>query len=135
MLFAATSNTKVTQDQSLELQSKIIAYVREALVYDNGYLVFEVKDLSSFEFDFYYSSGSEIKVLYEETRDESLDRILFVINCKDFHKTTNNDDLNVIMVYLYNYVVGFISANILYDKYKVKDYSHIFKDTKGEQIE
>ena len=103
-----------------------MGYVREALIYDKGYLVFEVKDLSSFEFDFYYSSGTEIKVNYDETKDETRNRILYTINCNDLR--TKKVDIDLLMKYLYNYIVGFISANILFEKYGVKDYSYMFKE-------
>ncbi len=129
MLSEITDDAKISQDQRLELQSKLIGFVREALIYDTGYIIFEVKDLNSFDFDFYYSSGSEIKVSYEETRDETLNRILFTLDCASLHENKKaRDNLNKIINYLYNYVVGFISANILYEKYGVKDFSYLFKE-------
>ena len=127
MLFTMTSD-KVSQDQSLELQSKIISYVREALSCNKGYLIFEVKNLETFEFDFYYSSGSEIVPRYDETREETISRILYTIDCAEFYdKHVSTESLNKIMSNLYNYVVGFLCSNVLYERYGIKDYSHLFK--------
>ncbi len=129
MLFVSTNDTKISRDQRLELQSKIMGFVREALVYDKGYVVFEVKDLSSFDFDFYYSSGSEINVNYEETKDETKNRILYTLDCSELHGNNKaNDSIDLLMQYLYNYIVGFISANILFEKYGIKDHSMKFKE-------
>lgn len=134
MLFAPIDNSKVSQDQSLALQGKIIEYVREALIYDTGYLILEIRDLGSFDFNFYYSSGSEIEAKYDETRDETIDRILYTLSCSEFkEKCESGAKLSVIMQYLYNYIVGFISANVLCEKYGIKDHSTIFK--KEESIE
>lgn len=129
MLFTSIDDTKITQDQSLALKSKIIDYVRNALIYNRGYLVFEVKDLSSFEFDFYYSSGVEIEARYEETREETINRIIYTLECKQLREANVSADyLDKIMLYLYNYIVGFISSNVLYEKYNVEDKSWIFRD-------
>jgi len=134
MLSEIADDARISQDQRLELQAKLISFVKETLIYDEGYVVFEVKDLGSFEFDFYYSSGSEIKVSYEETRDETTNRILFTLDCAALHRNKKaRDNLNHIINYLYNYIVGFISANILYEKYGVKDFSYLFKDLIEEQ--
>jgi len=131
------ANDKISQHQRLELQSKIISYINEAMSYDNGYLVFECKDLGEFDFDYYYSSGSEIMPRYDETREESIARILFTINCREFNNVSDlNTYLNKIMVYIYNYVVGFISGNVLFERYKIRDHSFIFKqDAISDEIE
>lgn len=106
-----------------------MSFVREALVYDKGYVVFEVKDLDSFDFDFYYSSGTEINVNYGETKDETKNRILYALSCEEFHNNKyTNENIDSIMQYMYNYIVGFISANILFEKCGVKDHSYRFKE-------
>jgi len=60
-------DSAITQDQTMSLQSKIIDFVREALVYNKGYVVFEVVDLDAFEFNFYYSDGSTVEAHYNVT--------------------------------------------------------------------
>ena len=122
-------STKVlTQDQMLVLQSKILDFVREALVYDKGYVVFEITNLGVFEFNIYYSDGSTIDAQYEETRTETIDRILYTIDCKELNKYKNDTMIiNDIIRYLYNYVVGMISSNILEETHHIKNFSFIFK--------
>ena len=122
-------STKVlTQDQMLVLQSKILDFVREALVYDKGYVVFEITNLGVFEFNIYYSDGSKIDAQYEETRTETIDRILYTIDCKELSKYKNDTMIiNDIIRYLYNYVVGMISSNILEETHHIKNFSFIFK--------
>ena len=122
-------STKVlTQDQMLVLQSKILDFVREALVYDKGYVVFEITNLGVFEFNIYYSDGSTIDAQYEETRIETIDRILYTIDCKELSKYKNDTMIiNDIIRYLYNYVVGMISSNILEETHHIKNFSFIFK--------
>ena len=122
-------STKVlTQDQMLVLQSKILDFVREALVYDKGYVVFEITNLGVFEFNIYYSDGSTIDAQYEETRTDTIDRILYTIDCKELNKYKNDTMIiNDIIRYLYNYVVGMISSNILEETHHIKNFSFIFK--------
>ena len=122
-------STKVlTQDQMLVLQSKILDFVREALVYDKGYVVFEITNLGVFEFNIYYSDGSTIDAQYEETRTETIDRILYTIDCKELNKYKNDTMIiNDIIRYLYNYIVGMISSNILEETHHIKNFSFIFK--------
>lgn len=124
------SDTNITQDQALVLQSKIIEYIREALVYNKGYVIFELVDLSAFEFNFYYSDGSSVKAQYDETRSETIDRILFTIDCKELKRREfTGDRINDIIKYLYSYIVGIIGTKILYEKHGIKDVSLIFKGT------
>ena len=112
----------ISQDQSFVLQSQVISYVRETLVYDKGYVVFAVKDLDAFEFEFYHTDGHRINALYEETRDETIERIMFVIDCKMFCKLKTDDKaLTDVMKYLYNYFVGQISAQSLFDRFKISN--------------
>lgn len=122
------SNPTVSQDQTLALQSQLLSFMREALVHDKGYIVFSIKDLSSFEFTYYYSDGHNVDVLYEESREETVDRILYTIDCECL-KSIRGDSEKVghILRYLFNYIVGGISAGVLTDKYGVKDHSLIFK--------
>ncbi len=122
------SGTEMKQDQTLALQSKILEFIREALIYDKGYVVFEIKNLDAFEFNVYYSDGSKIDAQYDETRDETIDRILYTIDCAGLNKhkgdTRKIDD---IIRYLYNYIVGLISASNLHKKCGIRDVSYIFK--------
>ena len=123
-----SKNPQLGQDQTLALQSQLMEYIRDALVYDKGYMVFSIKDLSTFEFTNYYSDGNNIDVMYEETRDETIERILYVIDCADLTYARGNGELiSDILKYLFNYVVGIISANLLHEKYNIKDFSHIFE--------
>lgn len=123
------TESSISQDQSLVLQSQVLAYVREALVYDKGYVVFAVKDRDTFEFEIYHTDGNSIAAIYEETRDETIDRILFTIDCKEFCKFKNDTKtLNVCMKYLYNYFVGALNYIELQTKYGIKDETDIFRD-------
>jgi len=123
-------DTAITQDQTLVLQSKIIEFVREALVYNKGYVIFEVVDLSAFEFNFYYSDGSTVKAQYEETRSETIDRILFTLDCTELKRREySGDRINDIIRYLYNYMFGALGVRILNEKHGIKDASHVFKRT------
>lgn len=127
-LFELTDKN-VTRDQSLALQSKILDYFRNALTLNKGYMVFEVVDASTFEFDFYYSSGSEIRATYEETREETVARIVYTIDCAELRSIENIDEyLSDIMRYIFNFIVGFISAGILWEQHGVKDHSAMFID-------
>jgi len=122
------STKVITQDQTLLLQSKILDFVREALVYDKGYVVLEIANLGIFEFNIYYSDGSTVDVHYDETRFETIDRILYTINCKELKKY-KSDKLIIgeIIGYLYNYVVGMISSSILEETHHIRNFSFIFK--------
>jgi len=125
------STKVITQDQTLVLQSKILDFIREALVYDKGYVVFEVANLGVFEFNIYYSDGSTVDAHYDETRTETIDRILYTIDCKELKKyKSNNIIINEIIKYLYNYVIGMISSNILEETHHIKNFSFIFKKNK-----
>lgn len=129
------SDTAITQDQTMALQSKIIEFVREALIYNKGYVIFEVLDLDDFTFNFYYSEGSSIAAKYDETREETIERILFTIDCKELKRREyTGERINNIIRYLYNYVVGQVSANIMYEKYGIRDVSLIFKDESDSKL-
>ena len=126
------SDSSISQDQSLALQSAIIAFVRDARVYKIGYEVFEVKDLSTFEFCHYYSDGKNLDVTPDETRNETIDRILFTIDCAELWRIKDDSELvNYTMKYLFNYCIGIISANVLYEKHGISDKTVIFR---GEDI-
>ncbi len=123
------TESSISQDQSLVLQSQVLAYVREVLVYDKGYVVFAVKDRDTFEFEIYHTDGNSIAAIYEETRDETIDRILFTIDCKEFCKLKNDTKaLNVCMKYLYNYFIGVLSYLALQTNYDIKDETDIFRN-------
>ncbi len=123
------TESSISQDQSLVLQSQVLAYVREALVYDKGYVVFAVKDRSTFEFEIYHTDGNSIAAQYEETRDETIDRILFTIDCKVFCKLKKDAKaLNVCMKYLYNYFLGALNYLDLQEKFGISDETDIFRN-------
>lgn len=127
-MFDVKKELKISRDQSLGLRAKLIEYMREALANKKGWVIFEVKDLDTFEFDFYYSSNGEIVVRYEEPKEATLDRILYTINCQELTSISNIDDtIDDMLQHLYNYIIGFISANILHDKYGLGDHSLTFK--------
>ncbi len=127
-MFKVNTHTKLSQDQRLSLQTKLMEYVREALTYKTGWVVFEVKDLATFEFEIYYSSDGEIVPRIEEPRSESLDRILYVISCVELSKLELSDnDIDEILQYLFNYIVGFISVNIMHETFGINDFSWSFK--------
>ena len=129
LMFKTNSDDRITQDQRLALQSKLIEYMREALAQEKGWVVFEVEDLETFEFDFYYSSSGEIKSRIEEPKQQTLDRILFTINCVELNALGDVDeDLDSMLKHLYNYIIGFISVNKLYEKYGISDHSSVFKE-------
>lgn len=93
--------------------------------------MFEVANLGVFEFNIYYSDGFKIDAHYDETRTETIDRILYTIDCKELKKyKSNNIIINKIIRYLYNYVIGMISSNILEETHHIKDFSFIFKENK-----
>lgn len=120
-------DNSLTENQSLSLQSKVIEFVRDALVYDRGYMVFSVRDTEAFEFKSFYSDGTQIDAEYSETRQETIDRILFTINCKDFYEKRGTIDVNLVIRHIYHYVVGVLSLNVLYDSFEIKDASSIFR--------
>ena len=124
----------ISQDQSLALQSQVLAFVREALIYDKDFVVFAVKELGTFEFEFYHTDGKRINALYEETREETIDRILFTIDCSQLCKIKGDTNaINDIMKYLYNYVVGVLSVYTMHDRFDIVDRSNMFRDTYFEQ--
>jgi len=126
----------ITQDQSFVLQSQVISYVREALIYDKGYVVFAVKDMDAFEFEFYHTDGDSVNALYEETRNETVDRVMFNIDCKVFCKLKTDDKaLTDVMRYLYNYFVGQLSATALFDRFKIANQVEILRRPDEEQDE
>ncbi len=128
-MFKVNKYTKLSQDQRLSLQSKLMEYVREALTYKTGWVVFEVKDLKSFEFEIYYSSDKELVTRIEEPRSETLDRILYVIGCEELSELQlDDDDIDEVLQYLFNYIVGFISVNIMYEVHGISDHSYSFKE-------
>lgn len=118
------TDTKLTQDKSLLLQSKVIAFVREATIYDKGYVVFMADASIEFEFDFYYTETHRLDSQYDETMQETASRILYVINCAELKK--NHKELDEIISHLYNYFVGFFSANALLDNYDISDHTNEF---------
>ena len=127
------TESSISQDQSLVLQSQVLAYVREALVYDKGYVVFAVKDRSTFEFEIYHTDGNSIAAQYEETREETIDRILFTISCADFCKYKNDSKaLNVCMKYLYNYFLGALNYVELVDTYGISDLTDMLRNSTDE---
>ena len=127
-MFKTNSDDKITQDQRLALQSKLIEYMREALIQKKGWVIFEVEDTETFEFNFYYSSSGEIVSRIEEPKVETLDRILFTINCVELHCIKDIDDkIDVMLKHLYNYIIGFISVNKLHEQYGLSDFSMTFK--------
>ena len=123
-----TGDPSLSEDQALALQSAILAYMREALTYDRGFMVFAVKNLDLFEFEFYYSNGSTVDVKYEETRQETVERILYTLDCSELNHE-NNKDINKddVIKCIYNYVVGILSVNVLSVKFDIMDHSGIFK--------
>lgn len=122
------SDPSVSQDQTLALQSQVLSYVREALNYDKGCLVFSIKDLSAFEFEIYYSDGNNVDARYEETREETIRRILFTLNCKELKSVKGDiNAINDLIRYLFNYIVGVISLHVMNEKYSVADHSGDFK--------
>lgn len=120
-----------SQTDRLELQSKIIGYIRDALIYDKGYMILELSDSDDGIVDYYYSSGKEIKSRYEETREETVDRIIYTINCEQLKSKTFADiALNKLIDYLYLYVAGYIALNNLTNNLGIIDYSYVFGDKK-----
>ena len=118
-----------TQTDRLELQSKIIGYIKDALIYDKGYMILELSDSYNGIIDYYYSSGKEIKSRYEETREETVERIVYVINCEQLKgKEFSDSSLNNIMNYLYAYVTGYIAANELTGSFGITDHSYVFDE-------
>ncbi len=129
-----TLETLLSGDQSLTLRAKVIEYVREALAYDKGYVVLEVQDLDSFEFGFYHTFGDYVKPRYDETRNEIINRIIYTIKCDEMTKYKNDmEHVNQIIEFLYNYCAGYLSANQLFEEYKIKDYSLVFNNIKEKK--
>lgn len=122
-------NSSISQDQTLALQSQVLAYVREALTYDKGYCVLAVKDLGSFEFEYYYSDGSNIEARPDETRLETIDRILITLSCSELKNIKNGTaNINDVIRFVYNYIVGILSSNFLAEKYKILDHSNLIRE-------
>ena len=132
----------LTQDQALALSSQVTAYVREALVHDKGYFVFAFKDTEDFpdimenfeKFDFiwYLTDGEKLEFDYGESRNEAIDRILFVVDCEKFHKYADDtESVKFILPHLMTAVIGRVSALYLLHKKDIKDMRFVFK---GEEI-
>ena len=123
------TESSLSQDQSLAIQSKVLEYIREALVYDKGYVILSVVDIGQLEFDIFYSNGNDINAVYEETREETIDRILYTIDCADLRRIRGDSgNVNHVIRYIYNFVVGAIGLNVLYEKYGVVDCSARFRE-------
>lgn len=128
----------LTQDQSLALTSQVTAYIREALVPDKGYFVFAFKDaedfpnivdnFEKFDFNWYLTDGEKLEFDYGECRDEAIDRILFVMDCKKFHKYSDDvESVKYILPHLMTAIIGRISALYLLHSKGLKDMRFVFK--------
>lgn len=122
-IFRNNTEDKIMQQQSLHIQSKLIAFVQETLVYDSGYVVLEIKDEETFELDFYYST-QEMIPRYDETRDETIERILFTLECGVLN---SNSNIPEIISSLYYIVVGKLYSRIIDDKFSIIDRTEIFQ--------
>ncbi len=123
------SHPSISQDQSLALQSEILDFIRSAIGVDKGYEVLEIADLETFEFCHYYSDGSKIDARPDETRDETIDRVLFTIDCAQLKKIKDDrEELNHVMSLIYDYAVGAISSWLLRENFNIEDYTNVLRE-------
>ncbi len=122
------SYPSISQDQSLALQSEILDFVRSAILVDKGFQVLEVVDMDTFEFCNYYSDGSKIDARPDETRDETIDRIIYTIDCANLRKIKDRPGaLKEVMGSLYAYIAGALAAAEMEKNYGVYDKTLIFR--------
>ena len=112
-------------------------YFIDTVTTSRGHMVMYCKDAKTAEFDYFHSSNYEISqiILPEDTRAESLNKIVYVVDCKDFRSLDN-----VILLEMANdlafYLLGVLSSYRLIDVFDVSDKTEEFldkSDTEGDR--
>lgn len=99
-------------------------YFTDAVYNDRGQMVMYCKDSELAEFDYFLSTHYEVTpvILPEESRDETLERIVYVIDCEEFVRLDKGilSDMAEEMVY---YLLGILSSYSLHENYRIHDKS------------
>lgn len=121
-------------DAQLKMLDKVVEDgLREALLYDKGYIIFSVNDPSLLSVDYYYSHVGELRVDYGESIDETKEKICFVLECKTVRENVNYENkFDIIKYCMINHIKGMACYCILNEKLHVSDFVTMFNTLKLE---
>ena len=113
----------IRQEQRDYVYDVVSKYFEEALIYDKGYFVLSEADGSKYGLEYYFSSSGEIRVNYEESRDETIGRIIYVLDCEHMfrHKVHFKSNMVTMAKLLADYIVGMMSIEDLQEELDVRN--------------
>lgn len=113
----------IRQEQRQYIYDTVSKYFDEAFIYDKGYFVLSESDGVKYGLEYYFSSSGEIRVNYEESRDETVGRIIYVLDCEHMfrHKVHFKSNLFTIKKLLGDYIIGMMSIEDLQEELDVRN--------------
>ena len=121
-------------EAQLSVLDKVIEEgLKEAVIYDKGYIIFNINDPSLLSIDYYYSNTGELRVDYGESIEETKEKIAFVIECKTIRENVNYENkFDIVKYCMINHLKGMACYCILNEKLHIDDLVMSFNALKLE---